>query len=424
VSSFSERVSRRLPRGRTAAVLGGLVVGGVVLALLRGGGADVANPVPVKREDLVQSVEVEGELAAVRSTEIGTPAVTEVEFKISLLVPEGTAVKKGEPVLGFDTEALQRLLSEKQAELQEAAKKVEQKEIDLGLKLLEVEQQAAQAQADLGKAKLKAEVPPEVQQRVELQKARLDQKGRERDLENLDAENRATRSLGDAELRSLRNQRDRAHGRVEALQAAIEKMTVKAPQDGIVVYRTNWRDEKKKVGDSMWFGETVLAIPDLTEMRAEAFVDEADGGAVAAGQKIVLRLEARPDLDILGRVKTVGRTVRQKSWRTPGKIYRVDVALERTDPTVMRPAMRFRGEIETGRTPGLLLAPRDAVFLREGRPVVWVRRAMGWKEVPVRLGRSNRRLVEVLSGLAEGDRLSPTDLAAPAAETRQASGPQ
>jgi HlyD family secretion protein len=421
VSSFSERVSKYLPRRRTAAALGAVALAGVALASLRGGLADVANPVPVKREDLVQSVEVEGELAAVRSTEIGAPAVTEVEFKISLLVPEGTAVKKGQPVLGFDTEALQRQLAEKQAEFREAAKKVEQKEIDLGLKLLEVEQQAAQATADLGKAKLKAEVPPEVQQRVELEKARLDQKGRERDLENLEAEDRATRSLGGSELRSLKNQRDRARGRVEALQAAVEKMTVKAPQDGIVVYRTNWRDEKKKVGDSMWFGETVLAIPDLTEMRAEAFVDEADGGAVTAGQKIILRLEARPDLDIPGRVKTVGRTVRQKSWRTPGKVYRVDVALERTDPTVMRPAMRFRGEIETGRTPGLLLAPRDAVFLREGRPVVWVRRTLGWKEVPVRLGRSNRRQVEVVSGLAEGDRLSPIDLAAPTAGARQAS---
>jgi len=150
--------------------------------------ADVANPLPVKREDLVQRVEVEGVLAAVRSTEIGAPPVTEVEFKISLLVPEGTAVTKGQTVLGFDTEVLQRQLVEKQAELQEAAKKVEQKEIDLGLKLLEVEQQSAQAQADLGKAKLKAEVPPEVQQRVELEKARLDQRGRERDLENLEAE--------------------------------------------------------------------------------------------------------------------------------------------------------------------------------------------------------------------------------------------
>ena len=36
-------------------------------------------------------------------------------------------------------------------------------------------------------------------------------------------------------------------------------------------------------------------------------------------------------------------------------------SLDGTDSNVMRPAMRFRGEIETGRVPSLLLAPRDAV---------------------------------------------------------------
>ncbi|HEY6551880.1 MAG TPA: HlyD family efflux transporter periplasmic adaptor subunit [Vicinamibacteria bacterium] len=413
---------RFAPRGRRGLVVAGAVVGLAALGLGRGRGGEITNPVPVKREDLVQSVEVEGELTAVRSTEIGVPPVTFVEFKISFLVPEGTMVKKGQPVLGFDTEALQRQLVEKQAEFQEAVKKVEQKEIDLGMKLLDVEQQSAQAVADLGKAKLKAEVPPEVQQRIELEKARLDQKGRERDLENLQAERRATESLGQSELGSLRSQRDRARGRVEALQAAIEKMSVKAPQDGIVIYRTNWRDEKKKVGDSTWFGETILAIPDLTEMRAEGFVDEADGGMVAEGQTVTLRLEARPDLDIRAKVRKVGRTVRQKSWRTPVKVYKVEVALEKTDPTVMRPAMRFRGEVETGRIPGLLLVPREVVFLRASGPVVWARRALRYAEVPVRLGRSSRRQVEIVEGLAEGDSLSPIDLAAPSAETRQASG--
>ncbi len=423
MSSSSEGSWRRyVPRGRRALVAGAVALAALALVAMRGPGVGAPNPVPVKKEDLVQSVEVEGELAAIRSTEIGAPPVTEVEFKIAFLVPEGTTVQKGQPVLGFDTEVLQRQLAEKQAELQAAAKKVEQKEVDLGLKLLEVEQQSAQAEADLGKAKLKADVPPEVQARLELAKARLDQQGRERDVENLQAERRATRSLGDSELVSLRNERDRAQGRVEALQAAIAKMTVQAPQDGIVVYRTNWRDEKKKVGDSMWFGETVLAIPDLSEMRAEGFVDEADGGSVAAGQAVTLRLEARPDLDIRGRVKTIGRTVRQKSWRTPGKVYMMQVSLEQTDPTMMRPAMRFRGEVETGRIPGLLLVPREAVFLRDGGPVVWARRALRWAEVPVRLGRSNRRQVEVVSGLAEGDRVSPIDLRAPPAETRRASG--
>ncbi len=422
MSSSTEGRRRYRPPRRVAAALGVAVLAGLGFAALRPSGPDVSNPVPVKREDLVLSVELEGELAAVRSTEIGTPPVTEVEFKIAFLIPEGTAVKKGQLVLGLDTEVLQRQLAEKQAELAEATKKVEQKEVDLRLKLLDVEQQAAQAEADRGKATLKAEVPPEVQQRLELEKARLDLRGRERDLENIQAERRATQSLGESELRSLRSQRDRAKGRVEALQAGIEKLSVKAPQDGVVIYRTNWRDEKKKVGDSMWFGETVLAIPDLSEMRGDGLVDEADGGTVADGQKVTLRLEARPDLDIQGRVKTLGHTVRQKSWRTPGKGYKVEIALDHTDPTVMRPAMRFRGEIETGRIPGLLLVARDAVFLRDRGPVVWVRRALRWQEAPVRLGRSNRRQVEIVDGLREGDRVSLTDLGPPPAEQRRAPG--
>jgi multidrug efflux pump subunit AcrA (membrane-fusion protein) len=422
VSSSTEVGRRGRPRRRAAAGLGVAVLAGLGFAALRPSSPDVPNPVPVKREDLVLSVELEGELAAVRSTEIGTPAVSEVEFKISFLIAEGTTVKKGEKVLGFDTERLQRQLAEKQAELAEASKKIEQKQVDLGLKLLEVEQQAAQAEADRGKASLKADVPPEVQQRIELEKARLDLRGRQRDLENLQAERRVTQSLGDAELRSLLSQRDRAKGRVEALQAGIEKLTVLAPQDGVVIYRTNWRDEKKKVGDSMWFGETVLAIPDLSEMRGDGLVDEADGGTVAEGQKVTLRLEARPDLDLFGKVKTLGHTVRQKSWRTPGKGYKVQVALDQTDPTVMRPAMRFRGDIETGRIPGLLLVPRDAVFLRDRGPTVWVRRALRWEERPVRLGRSNRRQIEIVDGLREGDRVSPTDLAAPRSEGLRAPG--
>ena len=403
---------RRLPRRVWLALA---VAGGALLLLaLRSGGAPAAGqPIAVKRADLVLSVDVEGELAAVRSTEIGVPPVAEVDFKIAFLAPEGQAVKKGESVLRLDAEMLERQLAEKRAEYQEAQKKCEQKEIDLGMKLLDIEQQSAQAKAELGRAQLKVDVPSEVQQRLELEKAVLDKRGRERDLQNLDAEGRVTRAVTGAELVSLRQQRDRAAGRVTALEDAIEKMNIKAPQDGIVVYKPNWRDEKKKVGDSVWFGEVVLALPDLTEMKADGFVDEADGGPVREGQKVTLRLEARSDFDLGGKVSRIARTVRQRSWRTPLKGYRVEIVLEKTEPTFMRPAMRFRGEVETGRVPKVLLVPREAVFLRESGPVVWSRRAFGWNEVPVKLGRSNRREVEVLAGVAEGDRLSPVDLALP-----------
>ena len=126
-------------------------------------------------------------------------------------------------------------------------------------------------------------MPAEVQQWIELEKALLDKKGRERYLENLEAEGKVGRALAGAELDSLRQQRDRAAGRVKALEDGIERMNIRAPQDGIVVYRSNWRDEKKKVGDSVWFGEVVLALPDLSEMNGDGFVDEAGGGPVGGG---------------------------------------------------------------------------------------------------------------------------------------------
>ncbi len=59
----------------------------------------------------------------------------------------------------------------------------------------------------------------------------------------------------------------------------------------------------------------------------------------------------------------------------------------------------------------LLLVPREAVFLRDQGPVVWRRSALGWRETSVRLGRSNRTQVEVVSGLSAGDLVSPSDLA-------------
>jgi HlyD family secretion protein len=413
VSLSSDLAARLRSAPRRFWLTAAVVAAALLLLALRPTHPEVGAPVEVKRADLVLSVDVEGELAAVRSKEIGVPPVAEVDFKIAFLAPEGQQVKQGESVLRLDTEMLERQLAEKRAELQEAQKKVEQKQIELGMKLLDLEQQEAQARADLGRAQLKVDVPAEVQQRIELEKALLDKRGRERDLQNLDAEGRVTQALTGAELASLRQQRDRAAGRVAALEAAIDKMNIRAPQEGIVVYRPNWRDEKKKVGDSVWFGEVVLALPDLSEMKGDAFVDEADGGPVREGQKVTLRLEARSDFDLAGKVAKIARTVRQRTWRTPLKGYRVEIALEKTDPTFMRPAMRFRGEVETGRIPGVLLVPREVVFLRDSGPVVWARRALGWSQVEVKLGRSNRKQVEVLAGVSEGDRLSPLDLALP-----------
>jgi len=403
-----------------AAGVGVLAVGILgYLATRAPGPADGAEPARVRVEDLVLTVEAEGELAAVRTTALGPPPLADVwDFKISFLVPESAKVKKGQPVLGFDTATLEKDLDQKQAEYEEARTQIERREIDLGMQVQDQQLELAEAEAKLGKETLKDTIPEELRGRIEARTAQLDREEAARQVGRLKAKIEATRSMGDADLRSLRSKKDRAQGRVAELKASIAAMRVPAPQDGVVIYETNWRDEKKKVGDSTWKGEKLLALPDLTEMKGQATVDEPDAGMVSVGQKVTLQLEARPDLDFTGKVATIGQTVTRKSWRVPMKVYKIDVTLDKTDPIVMRPAMRFRGEIETGRIPGLLVAPREAIFLRATGPVAWVKGGSRWHEVPVTLGRNNKRLVEILSGLSKGDLLSPVDLKPPEPKRR------
>src|SRR5881396_2399428 len=93
-------------------VLLALCVG--VWSLLPGPAPAGADPVRVRREDLVTTVEVEGELAAVRAIEIGAPPIKDLwDYKISFLAPESMRIKRGQPVIGFDTQQLQKTLEEK-----------------------------------------------------------------------------------------------------------------------------------------------------------------------------------------------------------------------------------------------------------------------------------------------------------------------
>jgi hypothetical protein len=75
----------------------------------------------------------------------------------------------------------------------------------------------------------------------------------------------------------------------------------------------------------------------------------------------------------------------------------------KVDPEKMKPGMRIRGRVETGRVADALVVPSDAVVPTEEGPFVWVPNGRGVRRVRVTVGRRNDEWVEVLSGLATGD---------------------
>ena len=394
-----------------------IAIGGTILILgawwLADGlrGEERAEWASVERDDLVIGVEVEGTLRAVDTSSLGPPQIPWIwEYKISMMAPEGDEVKAGSPVVGFDTSELQRRLQEKIAESEEAKKEIERKEAELTQKRQEAELRLAEAEANKRKASLKVEVPGGLASENDLRASKLDLELAKKEIAFLEKKLEGTKRSGEASLRVLRRRKERAEERVREYRDAIESMSVKAPRDGTVIYVSNWRDEKKKVGESCWRGEKVLEIPDLKRMMANGEVDEADASHVAVGQKLTLRLDAHPDDEFTGKVAFIWETVQQKSWRNSLKVVRLKIDMDETDVRRMRPGMRFRGSIETERIEKALTIPSESVFLMEEGPVVYRKTFLKFEKVPVVLGRRNEKAVEVLEGLRENDRISRRDL--------------
>lgn len=357
-----------------------------------------------ERRDLVLTVGLKGELAALDAEAIGPVKLPEVwDYRIAFLAPEGSLVKKGQPVVAFDTTNQKQQLEEKKAEAEAATKEIDRRKRSLSLSRGDLQLEAAGAEASRAKAAMKVDVPPEVAGANELRKARLDLDLATAEVASVARRLEAAERAARAELSILEGRGRRAALRAKELERTIERMTIPAPRTGTVLYTPNWNGDKKKVGDSCWFGEKVVEVPDLARLGVQGDVDEADAGLVAEGARVSLRLDAHPDTEVHGKVRTVQRTVQRASPQVPLKVARLSVALDEVDPERMKPGMRIRGRVETGRVTGALVVPSDAVVPTEQGPFVWVPKGSGTRRVPVTVGRRNDEWVEIRSGLSEGD---------------------
>jgi HlyD family secretion protein len=383
----------------------------LALAVAVAGWAAVGDPGgewgTVRRGELVSEVEVTGILEAVQADFLGTPPVPrQWDFKIELMAAEGETVEQGQPVLAFDASELRRRLQEAQASHEQAVKQLEKREIDFRLLRNEATLALTEAEGRARVAALKVDVPGELIAARELAAVKLDLRLAHQEVTYQRERLAALADQEGAELTALRQKRDREAGRIVELEQAIAMMRVLAPRRGPVIVIADWEGKKKKIGDSAWRGESLLQIPDLSAMKAQGEVDEAEAGRLRPGQRVVLILDAFPDDELSGRIVQVKSTVQRRSPDDPAKVVGIEIALDETDSTKVRPGMRFRGTVEVDRNEVVVLAPALAVFPTAGGAVAWRRGFLGPERVAVRLGRRDGDDVEVVEGLAAGDSIS------------------
>jgi RND family efflux transporter MFP subunit len=167
-------------------------------------------------------------------------------------------------------------------------------------------------------------------------------------------------------------------------------------------------------GDHAWPGAAIAEIPDLSSIRFEARIEEADRGKLKAGQAGTVHVDAVPDTDFSGSVRSIS-TIAQLDFTNwpPAKNFTLDLKMDRTD-TRIRPGMKANARIAVETIPDSILIPTQAVFPKNGTSVVYVQDGRNFEEKTVRVGRRSGDTIQIIDGLRPGERVAlknPTELA-------------
>lgn len=291
------------------------------------------------------TLRLDGEVVARESAALIPPTIEQLwQLNITELLPEGSAVTTGMPVVAFDGSLLQTQLQQKQAELNERRTQQQQLRQQLAERERNESLLTEQARAERDKARRKAEQPAELVRRVDYQKLVVDRELAERRFERMVQREALAARLRDQELRLLQAQTAVLEREAAALEAAIASMTLYAPRDGVMLHRTNWQGEKFEVGSQTWRGQAVAEIPDPTTLEVRAVLPEPELRHVRVGASVTIRVDGSGQR-LAGEVTELGRVVRSRSRLQPVPV--IDVGVRLIDsPGSLRPGQAVRVELQ------------------------------------------------------------------------------
>lgn len=369
--------------------------------------ADTERWHAVENSPFVRRVPAGGELRSADSSRVGCPPVQRKwNFTITSMAPEGSEVKAGQPVLGFDAKEIFERMQLLRTRLDTARSRLERTRIEQREQRQRLVVERAEAVAVLARLEQKLDVPANLEARVEIEKLRLDKGLADEVLRLIDLRTQAAEDNERALIRSARSSVSKLERELVQTEASIAAHNVSAPRDGFVVHIGDWEGKKPKVGESVFIGQPVMEVADLSRMEISAEVAEPDARWVEEGQQVEIRLDAAPDRIFVGRIVRLGHLFREKSAEVPKMVFDVIVEIAEPDPDLMRPGMAASVEILAPTAESVIQIPESAVRLESGLPVVTVESdGSGRSTQPVTLGDRWQGSVIVLDGLQSGDRV-------------------
>ena len=189
----------------------------------------------------------------------------------------------------------------------------------------------------------------------------------------------------------------------------LEKMVIKAPVDGVLVYGDIDRKRGKieiKVGMDVRRKQVLATIPDMNNLIVDFELPEQFRHKVNIGDKVIISPDSIPNLKVFGKVSKIAMIpVNQIYWDANSpKIYSSKIILD-TQSKQLVSGMNVQIEIITEVIKNTLFIPLEAVFEENGEYYIYLDKLLKPQKTPIKVGKSNENYVQILDGLSEGDKV-------------------
>lgn len=362
--------------------------------------------VTVNRRDFVRAIRLSGTVEAVQSMTIATPRLAGPggnSLVITTLVRSGAAVKKGDLIVEFDRQEQIRNALDRRAELNDLELQIRRRVAQAAAVRARDDSAIKQAESAVSRAELeivKNEMLPKIQAEKNLH-ALEQAKATLAELRNT---YELKRRAAEADLRIVEIRRGRSENAVRQAETNADRMTIRAPIDGMAVVRSIFKTSslaEVQEGEEVRPGVPIVDIVDPRAMRVRARVNQADINRLQAGQRVRVGLDAYPELSFDGAVTQISPLGVTSTLSPRVRMYVVLIDVQGTHPNLM-PDLTASLDVEIEREANALVVPRDALRKDGERAFVRVQRGQSFQEQEVTVGRVSAHEAVIVSGLEPG----------------------
>ena len=260
------------------------------------------------------------------------------EMRIIGILEHGKMVNERDSIIQIDPSEVNKLIVERETNLETQLANLEKMHVSQANQISDLESKIRSETASYNLKKIELESSRFETERhlaikqLEFKQAEISLAKEKRKMELAKIVNVNDLKIQEVRIRQIKDD-------LESFKRIVPSLTIRTPVAGVFQRGRNLRTGAMlNAGDMMYSGYSMGNVPELKWMRVNTFVNENDFLKVKTGQKVIIRLDALPEVAFNGEIAYIGKLCRPKEINSRQKGFDVEVKMLEPDER-LKPGM-------------------------------------------------------------------------------------